>query len=172
MELARAANAMFKDCNPCFPEGSWHFKLAETEVVREHVKRITGQSSLGLSDTEYKTLLARMEKYDEETISFSRLCLFIAEAVHARFVKVDVEMAESERVKYRRNKHGDVVVDVPMGVDADDSGDGDESDDDDIGHTSLPFFPTTSMRRNIIRRLSVQRSMKSNLSDKHRQSIG
>ncbi|KAL3904383.1 MAG: hypothetical protein SGILL_010093 [Bacillariaceae sp.] len=160
MQLALAANTLFKDCDPCFPEGSWHFKFAKTDAVRERVKRVTGQAHLGLSDTEYRTLLARVEKYDDENISFSRFCLFIAEAVHARFVKVDVEMAESEKVKYRKNKHGDIVVDVPIGGD-DDS---DDESDDGIEPSSLPFFPTTSMRRNIIRRLSVQQTLKQDLT--------
>ena len=72
-------------------------------------------------------------------------------------------MEDFNIVKYRKNKHGDVVVDVPMGGD-EDTGSGDESDDE-IGPSSLPFFPTTSMRRNIIRRLSVQRSGRQNFKD-------
>jgi UDP:flavonoid glycosyltransferase YjiC (YdhE family) len=164
LQLAIAANGMFRDCDPCFPAGCWHFKVTQTDKLREHVKRVSGQSHLGLSDSEYKTLLSRIGKYNKETISFSRFCLFIAEAVHARFVKVEVEMEDSSKFRVVKNRFGDVVVDVPMGGDGDFS-DGNNDDDSDIEPSSIAFFPTPSMRRNIIRRLSVRRTSRQNFKD-------
>lgn len=156
MHLALAANKLFKECDPCFPEGHWHWKVTKTKKLKEVVGRVSGQSNLCLSDTEYATLLRRFDQCDLEDISFSRFCLYIAEAVHARFAKVDLDTEDAlQRIVTTEDPYSELLVDVPMGGE-----DGDDDDSDNEHGITSQFFRSGSFRRKIVRRISLRTSLR------------
>lgn len=147
MELALAANKIFKECHPCFPPDHWHWKVAETKKLKEIVNSVTSQSALGLSDSEYATLKQRMDACNLEKISFSRFCLFIADAVQARFSKVDIDVENSSRLMSYANNYGHLLVDGSFV--------GENENDHEVEFSSIPFMPSDSLRRSIVRRMSL-----------------
>jgi hypothetical protein len=139
MQLAIAANEMFKKCKPCFPPKHWHWHVVKLEKLKDFVGTVAGQSNLGLSDSEFATLNLRLDKCDLEDISFSRLCLHIAEAVQARFVKVDQDIDDSLKKLTLENEFD---VNVPMG-------DKDDKDNDKEEGIANQLFPSRSHGRRI-----------------------
>jgi hypothetical protein len=63
---------------------------------------VADQSNLELSDAEFSTLNLRLDRCDLKDISFSRF----AEAVQARFLKVDQDIGYSPQKLSRENEFG------------------------------------------------------------------
>jgi hypothetical protein len=167
MQLALAANKMFKECDPCFPKEHWHWQVVKTEKLKEVLKRISGQSNLRLSDSEYATLRHRMERCDLEVISFSRFCLFIAEAVQARFAKVELAEVEDslEKMTRENDQYSHFFTAIPIG-----SEENDDDSSDGEGGIASHFFRSGSFRRNIGHRMSLRTSIRNVLPFDNKKS--
>jgi len=123
LTMARAANRLWSECDPKFPDEHWHWREVPAKALQFAVIE-NGRTRLGLRDKEYSILLSRFEKYSQpgkdQHMSFSRFCLFIGEAVNKRYIEEEVRkseeiaiMANIERFSHDP-KH--VTVTVPMGV--------------------------------------------------------
>jgi hypothetical protein len=86
LRIAGNAKQLFNDCKPEFPEGHWHWKEVKVDKLKEKVIQ-NGQSRLSLKDHEHKTLLELLNACGLDCISFSRLCLFLGEALKIRFME-------------------------------------------------------------------------------------
>jgi hypothetical protein len=149
MHLAIAANEMFKKCKPCFPPKHWHWHVVNAEKLKEVVCTVTGQSILGLSDSEFATLKLRLDRCDLQDISFSRLSLYISEAVQARFMKVDEDIVDSLPKLTLENEFD---INVPMGG----------KDDNDIAKVGFArqLLHSGSIGRKIVHRMSLRPSFR------------
>jgi hypothetical protein len=149
MQIAIPANQIFKECQPCFPPEHWHWEEVEMKKLKEMLRNLSGQTTLGLSDSEYDTLTSRLDNCNLEAISFSRFCLYIAEAVKARFVKVAPRlMPETEKI--HDNEFGN--IDVPMGGNDDD----DDSDDEGVISRIFTARRLSHSSESLNRRLSLR----------------
>jgi hypothetical protein len=117
LKIARSAMSIFDTCEPKFRNGHWHWKEVRTQTLRSallNARGRNGQTKLGLTTTEFTTLINRFDRYEQQQreisdddddndndndndnehkqnfISSSRFCLFIGEAVHQRFNKATV----------------------------------------------------------------------------------
>jgi hypothetical protein len=147
MQLALAANEVFKKCKPCFPPEHWHWRVVKEEKLKDVVGTIACQSILGLSNSEFATLNLRLDRCDLKDISFSRFCLYIAEAVQARFVKVDQDIDDSLQKLTVQNEFD---VNVPLGDQ--------ENDSDQEGGVVRQLFRSGSLGRKVVRRISLRPS--------------
>jgi hypothetical protein len=115
--IADSAMSIWLSCKPEYTSEHWHWK----EVLLSRLKSAlldNGRTSLGFTDVEFAKLMNRLDKYekqkDEEikgvpakdkkplSISFSRFCLFIGEAVHLRYI----ESSESEEIRNENSELG------------------------------------------------------------------
>ncbi len=85
-KVAIDARKLFLQCNPKFAEHHWHWREASVDVLVNKLEK--SQDRLDITDLEFETLKERFASFDKETISFSRFCLFIGEAIHARFTRL------------------------------------------------------------------------------------
>jgi hypothetical protein len=152
LQLALAGNELFKKCKPCFPPEHWHWQVVKVGELKDVVGTVAGQSKLGLSDAEFATLNLRLDRCDLKDISFSRLCLYLAEAVQARFVKVDQDIGYSPQKLSRENEFG---VQVRLG-----GQDDHDSDSDEGGGITCRLLRSGSMGRKIVRRISLRPSFR------------
>jgi len=95
LKFVKAALAVFNNARPTASEENWHFVEAETHALLLSVDG-KGKSKLDLSTEEHGTLVRRLTSYKKDRdgtgdpcISFSRFCLYLGEAVHARFLGDD-----------------------------------------------------------------------------------
>lgn len=86
-EIAIAAQQMFNQCKPKFYHDHWHYTEVKVEDLSRRVTLSAGKS-LGLSPEEFQVLKERFvwAKTQMDTVSYSRFCLFIGEAVHSAIV--------------------------------------------------------------------------------------
>ena len=117
LQIGRSAMSIFDTCEPKFRNGHWHWKEVPIQTLRSvlmNTRGRNGQTKLGLTTTEFTTLINRFDRYEQQQqqqqreisddddddeddnehkqnfISSSRFCLFIGEAVHERFNKTTV----------------------------------------------------------------------------------
>jgi len=97
-KIAIDARTVFVECKPNFPKDHWNWRVVEIETLASKVT--TGKSNLKLSALELRKLTDRLNwaKLRMEFLSYNRFCLFIGEAVHARF-----RNTETLRSEYRPN---------------------------------------------------------------------
>ena len=86
-QVAIAANAIFKGCKPRYPEDHWNWRQVKISALVSSIFDNDGKSKLGLRSEELHILSKRLDwaKTRMDCLSFNRFCLFIGEAVHARF---------------------------------------------------------------------------------------
>ena len=82
-KIAIDARRMFDGCNPRFYGDHWHYQEVKLEVLATRVST-HGKSKLWLADGELKILQERFNWASTrmDTISFSKFCLFLGEALH------------------------------------------------------------------------------------------
>lgn len=122
LTIAQAANRLWEECNPEFPDEHWHWREVPVKTLQLVVAE-KGRTRLGLRDEEYEILLSRFEKYSQQgkdqQMSFSRFCLFIGEAVNNRCIEESIrkseEIAIMENIEMFSNDPTHVTVTVPMG---------------------------------------------------------
>jgi sterol 3beta-glucosyltransferase len=90
-KLAEAALHVFDECRKV-DDRKMMFRKAPTEIIMEVTASPKNIAKLGLSSQESETLQARLKKLQErgpeeggESVSFSRFCLFLGEALHPRW---------------------------------------------------------------------------------------
>lgn len=85
-QFATKARKLFDECKPALRGDNWHWREVDLKVLTTTVKN-KGKSKLGLSYEEFLKLVARceLESANYHFVSYSRLCLYIGEAVHNRF---------------------------------------------------------------------------------------
>jgi len=151
LKIAHAANRMFKECRPEFPEEHWHWQEVQTKILKEAVDQSSSSLRQKLNDEEYLILKRRFGRYNRDTLSFSRFCLFLGEAVKDRFMKEKVSSAIEEEISkgIYKNSAGEVIVQVPMGGD---------DDTEEASATTRHIPHATSVRRNVLKRMSLPSS--------------
>ena len=82
-KVAIDARKLFLQCYPKFSESHWHWREASVDLLMSKLEK--SQDRLNMTDMEFETLKERFASFDKETISYGRFCLFIGEAIHARF---------------------------------------------------------------------------------------
>ena len=95
LKLAKAALSVFINTQPTASEENWHFVEAKTHTLLLSADG-KGKSKLGLSTEEHGILVRQLTSYKkgrdgtgDSCISFSRFCMYLGEAVHARFLDDD-----------------------------------------------------------------------------------
>ena len=112
-KIAIHARRIFDDCNPTFYGDHWHYKEVKVDVLATRVsaqrkaklKWLTGEETGEvdmipfLTDEELKVLETRFiwASRTLETISFSKFCLFIGEALHGtrKFLEEEKDVGSS-----------------------------------------------------------------------------
>jgi hypothetical protein len=101
LQLATTARDVFDDCQPKFPQGTWHFKVASAAIILAKLEESSGDTifEMQLRSGEKESLMAFLQKEGTNDISFSRFCLFIGAAVSAR-LNGEVNPARHHRMSF------------------------------------------------------------------------
>jgi len=86
IRMANNARALYNECDPAFPKHHWHFTVVPARELWRHVGNY-GTKSMGLARGEKQKLISLLRREQENAISFSKFCLYIGEAIKARYVE-------------------------------------------------------------------------------------
>jgi len=83
LDMAMAARRIWKETNPKFPKGSWHYHVAEASDLMPLIPKLK-KSAIAFTDSEVRILQQRLEEMHNATLSFSRFCALIREDAIAK----------------------------------------------------------------------------------------
>lgn len=83
LDMAMAARRIWKEANPKFPKGSWHYRVANASDLMPLIPKLK-KSAIAFTDSEVRILQQRLEEMRNATLSFSRFCALIREDAIAK----------------------------------------------------------------------------------------